>query len=269
MNHRLILAPLLVSGALLAQSGDKIDQILAELERVHHFGAVSISPDGAWVTWIEEPAAGKDRILLKPRSGQGEAVRVTAGKAGDFVESGVAWSSNSKMFAFISNAGGSQQIYAAAVGEPAKPRQLTHVTGDITDLRWSPDSRQVAFLYTEGSGAGGPLAAVPAQTGVIGSGFVNQRLEVATISGGEAHAVTSADINIYEYSWSPDGAKFAAIAAKGPADNNWWLAKLYTVDAATGKMTETYKPVAGQQIAVPRWSPDGSRIAFIGGDHER
>ena len=59
--------------------------------------------------------------------------------------------------------------------------------------------------------------------------------------------------------------QFAAIAAPGPADNNWWIAKLYSVDAVTGKMTETYKPPAGQQIAVPRWSPDGARIAFIGG----
>jgi dipeptidyl aminopeptidase/acylaminoacyl peptidase len=37
------------------------------------------------------------------------------------------------------------------------------------------------------------------------------------------------------------------------------------VDGATGKMTEIYRPPAGQQIAVPRWSPDGTRIAFIGG----
>jgi dipeptidyl aminopeptidase/acylaminoacyl peptidase len=261
-----LFAASLFSTGLRAQSNDRIERMLTQLEQVHRFGSVSISPDGGWVTWTEEAAGGKSRLYLKPRTGGGAQVRVTAGAAsGNYQENSVAWSSDSRTFAFISDAAGAQQIYVANVGKPGKPAQLTHAKGDIADLRWSPDGKHLAFLQIEGGGAGGPLAAVPAQTGVIGSGFENQRLETVDLASGATRPITASDLNIYEYSWSPSGSEFAAIAAPGPADNNWWIAKLYTVDAASGKVTELYTPPPGQQIAVPRWSPDGSRIAFIGG----
>ncbi len=264
--RRLLLTALLAAPGVFARSNDKIDQMLAQLERVQHFGSVSISPDGAWVTWSEDSGVGKHQLFLKSRTGRGKPLRITAGDGKeDFTESGVVWSGDSTHFAFVSNATGSAQIYWTRAAEPDKRTQLTHVKGDIADLRWSPDGQSIAFLHTEGGNTGGPLAAVAAQTGVIGSGFENQRLAVVPAAGGAVREVTTSSMNIYEYSWAPSGEKFAAIAAHGPADNNWWLAKLYTVDAATGAMAETYAPPTGQQISVPRWSPDGSRIAFIAG----
>lgn len=249
----------------VAHSGGKIDEVLAQLEQVHHFGAVSISPDGAWLTWTEEADSTTSRIFLKSRGGSNQAVRVTASASDQsFAENDVVWSSDGKTFAFISNASGGQQVYIGNVSDPGKCKQVTHLQGDIADLRWSPDGRQIAFLHTEGKNTGGPLAAVPAQTGVIGSGFQNQRLSIVNLSG-DLRTVTAGDVNIYEYSWAPDGTKFAAVAAPGPADNNWWIAKLFRVDVASGQMKEMYKPPVAQQIAVPRWAPDGSRVAFIAG----
>ena len=55
----LLFAGLLVSG-LSAQSTDRIDKMLAELERVHQFGSVSISPDGENTTWIERRRARQE-----------------------------------------------------------------------------------------------------------------------------------------------------------------------------------------------------------------
>ena len=52
-------------------------------------------------------------------------------------------------------------------------------------------------------------------------------------------------------------------AAASPADAKWWEARLYTIDVATGTAREIHKPEL--QITLPRWSPDGKRIAFIGG----
>ncbi|MGC1651380.1 MAG: prolyl oligopeptidase family serine peptidase, partial [Candidatus Sulfotelmatobacter sp.] len=72
-----------------------------------------------------------------------------------------------------------------------------------------------------------------------------------------------ADVYVYEYDWTPDGQAWAASAAHGSGDANWWIARLYLVNAQTGEMREIYKPKL--QIAVPRVSPDGKNVAFIEG----
>jgi dipeptidyl aminopeptidase/acylaminoacyl peptidase len=75
---------------------------------------------------------------------------------------------------------------------------------------------------------------------------------------------------VYEFDWSADSTKIAYVAAPAPGENNWWVAKLYT-QPVQGHPTAILDsqtvpgPLHGLQIAVPRWSPDGSRIAFIGG----
>ena len=51
--------------------------------------------------------------------------------------------------------------------------------------------------------------------------------------------------------------------APGSGNNNWWVAKLSAVNATTGDLRQLAAPK--HQIANPRWSPDGSTIAYIGG----
>src|SRR5262249_18299162 len=62
---------------------------------------------------------------------------------------------------------------------------------------------------------------------------------------------------------SPDGKQLVAIAAPGDGNNNWYIAKLIKLAAASGQVQTLLEP--RMQIAVPRWSPDGRTIAFIGG----
>ena len=52
-------------------------------------------------------------------------------------------------------------------------------------------------------------------------------------------------------------------AAHGSGDDNWWIAELDLLDAQSGAVTPLTKPPL--QIASPRWSGDGSRIAYITG----
>ncbi len=165
----------------------------------------------------------------------------------------------------MSDAGISQpQVFVATVAS-GRCRRLTNANGYVADPRWSPDGKEIAFLYAEGGAVAGPLEAVPAQTGAIGSEIHNKRLTIVSAAGGEMRAVSPAKLNIYEYDWSPDGSRFAAVAAAGPADNNWWIAQLYVLDVASGQMNVVYHPPTERQLAIPRWSPDGEHIAFIGG----
>jgi dipeptidyl aminopeptidase/acylaminoacyl peptidase len=247
----------------------QMDQVLSQLQQVCTYSDVSISPDGRWVTWVQSAGGrpGGEIYLFDRQHREQQPRRITAGSGQSaFREGGIAWSSDSSKLAFLSNADNEQQpqVYITSP-QAGTPRKLTDLHGYVTDVRWAPDGKRLAFLYAENGGGGGPLLAAPAQTGVIGSEIHNQRITIADIATGELRQITPPDLNIYEYDWSPDGTKFVATAAPGPADNNWWIAQLYVVDAGSGAMRVLYHPPIDRQLAVPRWSPDGNTIAFIGG----
>jgi dipeptidyl aminopeptidase/acylaminoacyl peptidase len=247
----------------------QIDQLLGQLEQVRMFSAVSISPDARWVTWVQVAADGRgtEMYLFDRKNASEPARRITAGD-GQTVwrENGVAWSPDSSRFAFFSDARSAGQPQICLVpASGGTPQELTDLHGYVTDLRWSPDGRRIAFLYAENGGGGGPLFAAPSQTGVIGSQIHNQRITTMDANGGGMRQITPAGLNVYEYDWSPDGRQFVATAAPGPADNNWWIAQLYIADAASGAMRVLYHAPIERQLAVPRWSPDGKTVAFIGG----
>jgi len=254
---------LLAAALALCVQASTIDEVLKQLEAVKSFSGVSISPDGRWLTWLRAMPDGNSEIyLLDRKNPAAKAERIASGdpQIGRRDHS-VVWSPDSRQFTFMC---GEDKIFLADASS-RNVRQLADVKGYVTDVRWRPDGSQIAFLFAANGGGGGPLEAVPAQTGVIGAETHNERLTTLAVSGGAPVSLSPAELNIYEYDWSPDGTKFAAIAAPGPADNNWWTAKLYTLDIHSKEMTVVYQPPVDRQITVPRWSPDGKTIAFIGG----
>jgi dipeptidyl aminopeptidase/acylaminoacyl peptidase len=254
--------------AAAAENG-QIDALLKQLEQVHDFSGVSVSPDGKWVTWTQAvpgSSANTEIYVLDRTNPSAKPQRLSAGDGSQsFEESEVSWSPDSTEIAFLSNAESAQKQLFVISAKGGKARKLTDLHGYATDVRWSPDGKQIALLYAENGGGGGPLQAAPAQTGVIEADIHNQRIAVLNAEGGELAQLSPADLNVYEYDWSPDGSRFAAIAAPGPADNNWWSAQLYVLDIAAKRLQSLYRPPKDQQLALPRWSPDGKQIAFIGG----
>jgi len=255
---------LLLSPALAAaQAVVPVDPALAEIAATRRFVQAAISPDGAHVAYVEMVAEpNQSAIYVAPR------IRITAGDGkNSYDEEAVAWSPDGKQLAFLSDREKKEQfqLYVAPAGG-GTARQLTHLKGLLAEPRWSPDGKQIAILFTENlPHAAGPLDPVPPVSGVLESQTFEQRLTVVDVAAGSARQVSPKDMYIYEYDWSPDGRGFAATAAPGDGDANWWTAQLYTISAQSGEMKSIYKPAVEQQIAVPRWSPDGKSIVFIGG----
>jgi dipeptidyl aminopeptidase/acylaminoacyl peptidase len=254
---------LLLAAAASAQPVVPVDPALAEIAATHRFLQAAISPDGAHVAYVESlAAAGQSAIYIAPHT------RVTAGdgKIGSDEEA-ISWSPDSKQLAFLSDREKRDQLQLyVAPADGSAPRQLTHLKGLMGDPKWSPDGKRIAILFTENlPHAAGPLDPVPPDSGVLGSQIYEQRLAVVDVATGLVRQLSPKDMYVYEFDWSPDGRAFAATAAPGAGDDNWWTAQLYTMPAEGGAMKSIYKPPVEQQIAVPRWSPDGKQVVFIGG----
>jgi dipeptidyl aminopeptidase/acylaminoacyl peptidase len=248
-----------------------ISRALDALNSVHAIDEVALSPDGKRLVYgrvVRGKRGGADvdseaLYLVNAKDGSGEK-RLTACPGAVCDEHGAAWSADGSRIVFVTTDDKEQTQIALAAADGGSVRTLTHAHGPLDTPRFSPDGGRIAFLYSEGAPrTPGPLNPLARDAGVLSSTVYEQRLAVIPTAGGEPRLLGPADLNIYEYDWSPDGRRFVVSAAHGSGDDNWWIAELDLCDAASGALTTLTKPRL--QIASPRFSGDGTRIAWIGG----
>ena len=281
------------TGPVLAQSpataaapkNNRVASILAEMSKVQSPSQAAISPDGSLVAWSVRTKTGSVIHLSSvnsPDAAKDKTISTGVKNAPEKCSSTLpTWAPGGDSLAFLSNCLGKEdssqsQIFLwSKATEQAK--QLTHVTGSIEAPQWSPDGKAIAFLFVENATrSAGALDAMKPPSGVIGEDGVEvQRVGATDIATGSFSQITPASLHVYEFDWAPDSAKLAFVAAPPPGENTWWIAQLYTeavsptLKGSEPKSILNTKAVAGPlhnlQIAVPRYSPDGSKIAFIGG----
>ena len=260
----------------------RIEQVLTQLGKAQSIQAVAISPDGKQLAWVIR-RDGKPTIEVADADGR-HAHRVSAAaKPGECAESGIAWAPDSRRLAFISNCSVDltstrvmqNAIYLADTRGNGAPARLAELKGYVRSLQWTADGKSLGFLYVPGATrhASAVAAAKPAAGEIGVSGVEVQRVASLDVASGTLRELPPASMYAYEFDWSPDGSRIAYTAALPPGDNNWWIAKLYVqsahADAGASVLVDPAGTDSGSlhglQIALPRWSPDASRIAFIGG----
>ncbi|GAC1426617.1 MAG: hypothetical protein NVSMB62_24190 [Acidobacteriaceae bacterium] len=249
------------------------------------------------LTPITGAGGGQDRVLSPDTVAD---TKRTA--AGECTGGRPAWSPDGDRLAFLSNcpkngartAEGKQENVWVWTRGSNEVRQISHLRGGISALHWSPDGKSIGFLYVENATrSAGALDAMKPWSGVVGEDGVEvQRIYAVDVASGRGDWVSSSPrLHVYEFAWSPDSRAVVYVAAAPPGENNWWVAHLYTqsvgyiascgeeggvsacksAGAPMGVPVDLLNPqtvagpLHGMQLAVPRFSPDGKQIAFIGG----
>ena len=269
------------------QTPSPTGELLTRLSQTGRTGDVALAPDGKTIAM---ELAGK--LIIAPVASPGAGHPATLCPAADrkggakTSVSALSWSPDSTHLAVLANCGDTSQVFVttAEPGSTAKPLATLH--GFAKSLEYAPDGKSLALLYVEGATRpSGALAAEKPPSGVIGvEGLEVQRVASLDAQTGALRQITPAGLHVFEFSFSPDSRQLAYVAAAPPGENNWWIAKLYTQPVSPGGQASAggepsaggqakvildpntiAGPLHGLQIAVPRWSPDGSKIALIGG----
>ena len=253
---------------------------------MHAPGNVALSPDGSTLAWTLRAHDGST-LHLTPVATPTDDKLIAIPNATSCGYSSPIWSPDGATLAFLG-------ACAPESKDPTVPRQsqiylwskstgdvkqLTHVTGDINQPAWSPDGKSIAFLFVENATrTAGALDAMKPWAGVIGEDGVEvQRVYAVDSTSGTGGFLTPLTLHVYEFNWAPSSKEIAYIAADPPGENNWWIAQLWAapvhIDATSVpeqprsvfNPNTTKSALHGLQIAVPRYSPDGKRIALIAG----
>src|SRR5271168_655945 len=273
-----------------------IGALIETLGKTRTPSSAAISPDGTTVAWALRTREGSQIHLTDVADQTKEKIVGTGFGATGCGSSEPKWSPDGEWLAFVSDCTaktekpGQDQVFVWSK-KTDKSKEMTHLVGGIDSLAWSPDGKTIGFLFVENATrSAGALAAMKPWAGVIGEDSVEvQRVYGVSVEYAMGAWLTPANLHVYEFSWAPFPGEIAFIAAAPPGENNWWVANLYT--KALGPLTHWCKPNAacsyngpleglhvsvvdptrlsgplhGLQIPVPRWSPNGSRIAFIDG----
>jgi dipeptidyl aminopeptidase/acylaminoacyl peptidase len=239
---------------------------------VHRFLGVEISPNGQLVASVEgdSSASGgaptvRDLVIRHVSDGTAITVPMPCGRVPQCWPDSPTWSPDGKRLSFALRTPGSHARSLYTVGADGRGlTKLLDFSGTIVHLHYLPDDRLAMLAIQNANKEVGATQAGAPIAGDLDAPPPEQR--IAVLEKGALRWVSPPDLFVYEYDWRAGGKGFIGTAARGDGDNNWWIAKLYAFPDSGTDARVVYSPTdARQQLAMPKVSHDGSRVAFIAG----
>jgi len=246
--------------------------------------AFSLAPDGEWVVYALRRVVGDDyrsHLWARPTRG-GRARQLTRGVVRDGVP---AISPDGRHLAFVRSAVGDPgavgQAWVLPVGG-GEPWQLTSLTYGVSSVHWSPDGARLALVAR----AGDPRFIVgeerkdraPTARRITRldfrddeSGHAERRSHLWVMpfrAGAKPRQLTRGDFDVAHPAWSPDGARIAFAADRGPDSTLAPRLQLWWVGTGAGRPRVRELASLAGDADRPAFSPDGRTLAFIGTDVE-
>lgn len=244
-----------------------------------------ISPDGRSIVYVRRSGD----VMSDRMQSSLWLIDVATGRQKPFAASGSSprWSPDGTRIAYVASDGANPQLFVRWLGNDAVTR-VTALPNDPNSLAWSPDGRRLAYIATvagdamtlgkapakpEGAKWAEPLEVIDRITyRADGGGYIkpgNDHLFVVSADGGGARQLTFGKFDDNgPLSWSPDGRAILFSAIRTPdAERQVLNSEVISVDTATGDL-HTLTSRDGPDAA-PRFSPDGSKVAWLGFDDHR
>ena len=177
------------------------------------------------------------------------------------------------------------QIFVRWMDDQGATTQITRVENGPSSLAWSPDGEWIAFSMSVDaepawsvSPPGRPDGATWTEAPKVvtradyradGRGFIDdgwRHVFVVPAEGGTARQLTDGEWDHSAAEWTPDGRELLFSSLRTPdAELSWRESEIYSVDVATGRITQLTTRRGQDSGPVP--SPDGRLIAYRGSDY--
>ncbi len=224
-------------------------------------GDLQFSPDGARLAFVvTEPPKGTSRnsdIWMLDLNSR-EVRQLTQAPQSD---NQPRWSPDGGRLAFLSGRDGATQIYLLDF-QGGEPRRLTDGKIGVQSFEWSPDGNSLAFLATEPkTDAEKRQEEEKDDARVVDKDDKPTRVWMLEVPSGRVRQVTTGAWSAGALLWFPDNQRLLVDATDQPHSDRW-TDRLFSLDAATGQLTEIAAPRGPFGRALP--SPDGARLAYVG-----
>lgn len=240
---------------------------LEDYGAVKNVGAPRISPDGRLVAYTLD-----SRVHVVPVAG-GTARAVTSEAS---AASSPRWSDDGSALYFLSDRGGTSQLWKLPVDTFGEAGKLTDFERGVDTLNLSPD--QSALLLRLPDEKPEPDKSDEKEPWVIdrrqfkedaGDGYLTERptdhLYRYDVAAGELAPITSGDKTEDDAAWSPDGKTIVFVSNREPDPDVSYRTDLWTIPAdAGGDMSALTRLTNSERVVrAPAFSPDGRWLAWL------